>query len=559
MKLSRFDIGAEIISILTKGIYPDPRDAVREYIQNAIDANATKVGVNVGQDYVSVIDDGDGMDYDTMRRAIRLGVSDKQPGKDVGFMGIGIYSSFHLCNMLEIYSKTKNNNPSKLAINFEEMRLELDGQKSKRLQGASSDELMGLQSLLESCLKLTEITEEDYPNIGTTVELTGLNPILSDSLLDFEKLKQYLQDAVPLHFDPNFKYGKKIEQKIEDICKKHDAKFEIIDLKLTISGKSESLFRPYTDNIFNNGAGQEPHYEIIGHQRKFIGIAWGVLNSERRAILNKLLRGFILKKQGFAIGNRSSLIKYFAPGGKATAPHFNRHTGEIIIINPKLLPNASRSWLYPSNLQKKFEIELEKVADKYNKNSENFQRYSKGIDIIKQSTSELKSILGQQFEYEKNVSKLVKFMTHLRLVEYNTKRVINAKYLASNDEKTKQAKDLLQSTKATIKSIQESLNELALIKESESKVRKSNSSSNKIKIAAKIKDIPTDNINEKYYENLEGILRDLDVEIPQIAIDIFRMIDSDFLVEMSKTKADYQNMLQTIKQKILDLIEGDND
>jgi len=35
MKLSKFDIGAEIISILTKGMYQDPRDALREYIQNA--------------------------------------------------------------------------------------------------------------------------------------------------------------------------------------------------------------------------------------------------------------------------------------------------------------------------------------------------------------------------------------------------------------------------------------------------------------------------------------------------------------------------------------------
>ena len=36
MKVDKFDIGAEIISILTKGMYPDPRDAVREYIQNQL-------------------------------------------------------------------------------------------------------------------------------------------------------------------------------------------------------------------------------------------------------------------------------------------------------------------------------------------------------------------------------------------------------------------------------------------------------------------------------------------------------------------------------------------
>jgi HSP90 family molecular chaperone len=53
MKISKFDIGAEVISILTRGMYPDPRDAVREYIQNAVDAGANKVNVKVRQNQLS--------------------------------------------------------------------------------------------------------------------------------------------------------------------------------------------------------------------------------------------------------------------------------------------------------------------------------------------------------------------------------------------------------------------------------------------------------------------------------------------------------------------------
>jgi HSP90 family molecular chaperone len=39
MKLSQNDIGGEIISIITKGMYTDPKDALREYVQNGVDAN----------------------------------------------------------------------------------------------------------------------------------------------------------------------------------------------------------------------------------------------------------------------------------------------------------------------------------------------------------------------------------------------------------------------------------------------------------------------------------------------------------------------------------------
>ncbi len=34
MRFNKFDIGVEIIAILTRGMYPDPKDALREYIQN---------------------------------------------------------------------------------------------------------------------------------------------------------------------------------------------------------------------------------------------------------------------------------------------------------------------------------------------------------------------------------------------------------------------------------------------------------------------------------------------------------------------------------------------
>ncbi len=68
MKLTKFDIGGEIISILTKGMYPDPRDAVREYIQNGVDAQAKNIQVKVRLNSVVVQDDGIGMDYKTLRK-----------------------------------------------------------------------------------------------------------------------------------------------------------------------------------------------------------------------------------------------------------------------------------------------------------------------------------------------------------------------------------------------------------------------------------------------------------------------------------------------------------
>jgi len=74
MKLSKFDIGAEVISILTRGMYPDPRDAVREYIQNGVDAGSKKVNVKIRQNSIIVQDDGCGMDRDTLRQNLHRSI-----------------------------------------------------------------------------------------------------------------------------------------------------------------------------------------------------------------------------------------------------------------------------------------------------------------------------------------------------------------------------------------------------------------------------------------------------------------------------------------------------
>src|SRR5207248_11166954 len=47
MKFKDTDIGGEIISILTKGMYTDPKDALREYVQNGVDANSDKITIKI--------------------------------------------------------------------------------------------------------------------------------------------------------------------------------------------------------------------------------------------------------------------------------------------------------------------------------------------------------------------------------------------------------------------------------------------------------------------------------------------------------------------------------
>jgi len=551
MKLTKFDIGAEILSILTRGMYPDPRDAIREYIQNAIDANATNLDVKVRQNSVVVEDDGDGMDYKTLRKALRIGVSDKRPGKDVGFMGIGIYSAFHLCNTLTIYTRKKKKLPQLLKMDFNGMRLLLKDQKEKRFnKEITSEDLTDLQTLLETYIELPEegvVDEDEYPvENGTRVEIVGLNPVLDDVLKDFKDLASYLQAVVPLHFDKdNFKWGKEIENKINKICKNNEAKFEFVNLKLQVGSQSKYLYRPYTDSEFNYYEPRRPKFITIEDEDNFYGVAWGCLNTYDRSetrkqvrILNGNLRGFLLRKQGFAIGKREDLAKYF---GKSKT-HFDRYTGEIIVINQKILPNASRNDLEISTHRTKLIGLIQKeVATQYVSISNNYQEEEKAKEVLRIQGNASKKVLAEFNPNEDNYKIYLKQLGEIDDVINSLRKKIDK---LSNPYK-KEADRVLRSSEKLKRQILLNFEKLTSAK----KKRKPKQTNKDVKsdIAGTLENYVAEDTTLKF-ENLLDLVDSLDIEYNEDMKAMLIIIDESLVQALAKSKNEHYQILNQLKE-----------
>src|SRR2546430_5358998 len=99
------DIGGELLAILSKGLYTNPLDCIREYVQNAVDARAKNVTIKITGNSVVILDNGQGMSLEELVQARQFGLSRKSLTEHVGFRGIGIYSGFDLCNRLVITTK----------------------------------------------------------------------------------------------------------------------------------------------------------------------------------------------------------------------------------------------------------------------------------------------------------------------------------------------------------------------------------------------------------------------------------------------------------------------
>ena len=61
------EVGGELLDILSRGLYSDARDAIREYAQNGVDAGASTIRVTVNGPRVVIRDDGAGMDKETLQ------------------------------------------------------------------------------------------------------------------------------------------------------------------------------------------------------------------------------------------------------------------------------------------------------------------------------------------------------------------------------------------------------------------------------------------------------------------------------------------------------------
>jgi hypothetical protein len=548
MKLSKFDIGAEVISILTKGIYPNPKDALREYIQNGVDAQGKNLQVKVRQESIIIKDDGKGMNHDVLRNAVRVGISDKNPAENVGFMGIGIYSSFHLCEKLTIYSRGTKNIPNKLEMDFGKMKSILENQKEGRLNGTiKTEELIDLQTILEDCVSLTEngeLSDETYPNQGTTVELTKIEPEFYTVLSNFDEVAEYLKNVIPLHFDRGrFEYAGEIEAEISRLCEKKKQKFELINLSLQVNSKIENLYRPYKNIDFNKDVvPQKPFFFPIERNNVFFGVAWGCLSSARKKLDNKSLRGFVLKKQGFSIGDREGLMKFFPKG----STFFDRYSGEVIIVNPKILPNASRNDIEYSHLRSLFYDVLTEIANKFDVEGQKYQEISKGDTELVKSLNEFKKELGAYNEYEEDSEKLVDKIVILKRIY--TEIYGRIKRHGFKEESELKAKELLTNVENLEKTIQARIKVVTKNKKRRSKtISKTEIAKNtsKIEVSKSLEEI-------KNYDSLYDLLIDIDIKIDEDLTNIIHLIDEMFIQSVAQSKADYYRLLQQFKERSQD-------
>ncbi len=436
------DIGAELLPIITRGLYKDPLDTLREYVQNAIDAQARQVHIRTEADLVSIRDDGTGMTREVAERAIRLGMSEKKPNLDVGFRGIGVYSAYNICDCLEIFTRPKDGPSSKLVFDFLAIRKKLEVEEKRRLAGEPAS--LHLEKLLENSVWLEE-SDGKCPLAanGTLVIMNGIKGDVHKRLTDRHAVASYLESVVPLPFHPEFHFKDDIEARFRS------EDYRVVDLELAVGGQTAKLFRPYRDTAFDHLRGIGPKFFELENvlAKGKLGFAWVCLNDARRYLRDRSLRGLLVRKFGFSVGGRDYFTRFFS-----REVFNNRVTGEIIVTHPELLPNAARSDFEAGPLRDGLHLAFTDLAARISKWANDVQEELKAKEELQTISPKVFRIVEEIPACERDVP---------RLLELNNDLTSYKNRLNTHERRLKKIdRDLLDRTVSALEQARKTITEI---------------------------------------------------------------------------------------------------
>jgi hypothetical protein len=369
VRVSEQDIGAQLLPILSKGLYTDPLHCVREYVQNSVDAGATEVRIKITANSVLIHDNGAGMNAAELIQARQFGVSLKDVRSSVGFRGIGVYSGFDLCNRLNITTKKAGQDKSYV--------LEFDFGAMKQVLQEATDSgrpAVSLSRLLEEYSRFSQ-EGADRAQHYTIVQLEDISSFHIAELSNRPQLRKYILRNLPIEFDPAFRHRADINEAIATYLPSYHAVSVIIE---SDNQPTERVVKPVIPDLDKPKTGP-----IVNSKNEQIAFYWACLRKPETGTRGRIpdeysdYRGFLYKMRGFTIGDNTKLQRHFKRGNSGL---YFWYTGEIYVTDPDVLPNTERNDFESGPAQQVLEKAVVAKLKELEKHAAEYQEHGRALD-----------------------------------------------------------------------------------------------------------------------------------------------------------------------------------
>lgn len=338
------NFGINMVEIVTKGLYTNAHDTLREYIQNSCDAIDDAIGAGTlkeGDDEIAITIDADNRRITIKDNGIGIssspkgfvrimsnfGNSDKSLKTDRGFRGIGRLGGLAYCKTLIFSTKVAGEKKiSTLTINAEKIRQEFFSGNKR-----SAEEVLSKNMIFDTA----DIDTDEHFFKVEMIDIIDTN----ETLLDVKGVRNYLSFVAPVTYSPNLYYQEEIYKHAKDLG------FKITEYKILVN--DEPLTKPYKINV-QTRMGKDEIFGLDFHDFKddegnLIAWSWvglsnfkGVLD-QTNGTPDNMMRGIRLRLGNIQIGDENIFQKLFKETRGTT--YF---IGEVHAVDKKLRPTSRR-------------------------------------------------------------------------------------------------------------------------------------------------------------------------------------------------------------------------
>lgn len=341
-------IGAFVLETLTTGMYANPFDCIREYVQNASDAILSAERFEMLKPNTGVIelhldpkartlmicDNGTGQaPEDAVERLLNIGMSSKVYGQEAGFRGIGRLAGIAYCDRLT-FTTTAAYSDASVSVAFD----------CASIRKALTPDIKGANELSDLLRFNTTEDIEEAPKKEHWFQVTLENiDAKLDMFLDLPQLEAYLCQVAPVEYDSQrFVYAPKIQKWAQE----HGIVIPTVKMVIkTRDGVERQIFKPYRSHYKTKRENFDIRIKDVQFFPQDISSdspafwLWygdsdllGMIDDDRVA-------GIRFRRNNIAIGGPQRMAEIF-PGNEG---RLNAWTiGEVHILTDDVIPNARR-------------------------------------------------------------------------------------------------------------------------------------------------------------------------------------------------------------------------
>jgi len=343
-------IGAFVLETLTTGMYTNPLDTLREYIQNSFDAireaerlnllssgsGRIKISIDERTRTLVLRDNGTGIPQnDIQSRLVNIGMSAKSIHTDAGFRGIGRLAGIAYCKRLTFKTQADGE--------YEVSTVEFD---CDQLRHAMSPKMRQVKELVEIISNYATISKEKTRKKEHFFEVRLESVIeAGQPFLDWKLINTYLSQIAPVGLDTqSFPYAGVFDKWLRE----HNITIPKVSIIINAGTINYQIFKPYRKITYTT---KRERHKIHVKGIRFSpddaspeSLFWGWYAETNcpGTFGDDMVAGFRLRKANIGIGMAEPMTEIFSTASESYARLNKYFMGEIHIQDPNVIPNARR-------------------------------------------------------------------------------------------------------------------------------------------------------------------------------------------------------------------------